>query len=820
MTRPPPGNKLLSVVLLAFAFSITSNHAAPIQEGLIDPDLQPKFATVAPNLLDEQWEWNTTSGFLEIAVQESQVFTGLVDPTTGDPLPTPIYGYGTEDTGFTWPGKTVIAQSYQPLQIKWENQISPGDYLLTDLVHGESILPDESSTSTSGLPWAYGLTHVTTTQNKADKEDRKGGRKKKNNRDSGVTVEHYGVPIVPRLHGGHVASTYEGDPEAFFGPGLDVTGSEFAGNVYTYQNQQPATCLWFHDQTLGISSFNIYAGLSALYILRDIFDTGLPDNPLHLPAGPYEAAFVIQDRMFKENGELYFPSSTTDATTEAQSNATQSNATMHPETHPQPAQPDYIFLGDVMTVNGKIWPKYPVEPRRYRLRLLNACHSRFLAIQFRAEVLPTTDNQNNNNDEEPTTSVPLQFTLLGGGQGLSPELTTRDTLLMEPSSRYDILLDFQNLEGFRLLMTNTAGDEPFRGDTEGSFRFSSTNVIMALDVELELDDSVPEYSDFDVAPLLQHLPHSHHPPGTSSPLIITKKAGLSAPSLLGDDEEAISEGYVRVRKLAVFGGIPSALGDPLPPLLGTAEPAVDAHGNPILWPDSRLYEEVGLASLPMEGSLPWHAPITENPQLHETEVWEIYSFAREAHPIHVSSVTMEVLSRHEIRFDSGTRAAHHTSSFHFEIPMKEKPVGDGTYLERQSLVNWADGNAADRFRVANATVGARVPDDDLFGFSDYLPRDVVALLPKQVTRIKMQFEQPGQFTWQSQMLSLEDQEMIRAFYVGEMSEYEAQHIEHEYEQALNQEEQKRKGGSKKERVKTKKDGSHKEGRQRGLRNER
>ncbi len=31
-----------------------------------------------------------------------------------------------------------------------------------------------------------------------------------------------------------------------------------------------------------------------------------------------------------------------------------------------------------MVVNGKIWPKADVEPRNYRLRLLNGYDSRFL----------------------------------------------------------------------------------------------------------------------------------------------------------------------------------------------------------------------------------------------------------------------------------------------------------------------------------------------------------------------------------------------------------------------------------------------------------
>jgi len=32
------------------------------------------------------------------------------------------------------------------------------------------------------------------------------------------------------------------------------------------------------------------------------------------------------------------------------------------------------FYGDLMLVNGKVWPRMTADPRRYRLRLLNACN--------------------------------------------------------------------------------------------------------------------------------------------------------------------------------------------------------------------------------------------------------------------------------------------------------------------------------------------------------------------------------------------------------------------------------------------------------------
>ena len=62
-----------------------------------------------------------------------------------------------------------------------------------------------------------------------------------------------------------------------------------------------------HDHALGITRLNVYAGLAGFYFLRDEIDTGLEDNPLGLPAGDYELAYVVQDRMFRDDGELFYP---------------------------------------------------------------------------------------------------------------------------------------------------------------------------------------------------------------------------------------------------------------------------------------------------------------------------------------------------------------------------------------------------------------------------------------------------------------------------------------------------------------------------------
>ena len=123
---------LLSLLLLQGAVRV---HSLPILEGLIDPDLQPKFTTVAPNLLPKVQEDNhDVESFVEIGVREGVAYTGLVDKDKETPLGTPIYGYEG-----TWPGPTVSAKSFRPLQVKWKNQLSPGQFLLTNN-EGESLL--------------------------------------------------------------------------------------------------------------------------------------------------------------------------------------------------------------------------------------------------------------------------------------------------------------------------------------------------------------------------------------------------------------------------------------------------------------------------------------------------------------------------------------------------------------------------------------------------------------------------------------------------------------------------------------------------------
>lgn len=809
---------------------------------MIDPDAQPKFVNAVHNaldprviagqsdlagvvdltrrevLLDSLDQPIISDVNLQMDVQEGVAFTGLVatsdnarwgvkaktlaaftnetaqdGTTTTTTLPlmqeflgTPIVGYGGQ-----WPGPTIQVASYEPVQVTWKETATSTATSSTasSTTSSGAATDDYYKVTDDDEPTIYEGTYDMDAE-MADKA-------------SGMTSNHYLHGSLQSTYSTHSTaaneySQYQEEEEQHSGrepylpeelslmnapvsknevartrtSATDVASHKIWGRrrqqeVYsdlgdeedptiirtndTYHNQQQAALLWLHPNQQGAT--NKADAMASFYFLRDDVDTGRADNPLRLPAFPYEAAFMIQDHMFRENGELYTPSATKFVVRRG----------VAPRRHAE------IFMGDVMTVNGKIWPKFPVEPRVYRLRLLNACPSRFLAVQFQAgeeelEKGQKRDLRKNDDDDAQDSSIPVPFTLLGSDQGMvfpfqksSAKLTS---IVMEPSARMDVLVDFSHMAGRRIMMINTAGDEPFRGDasTRGQSFFNHTHEIMAFDVELEMNSAMVSLAGDEYKDEIK---------------VRSKEPKLKAAKKQAKDEQYLVD---RVRKVAVLEGR-DASQQPMT-ILGTAEIAMDASGNPLLWPDTEPYQRAGLAGLPMEGSMTPSAPVTENIPLNSTEVWEIWNWSPIAHPIHVSSAAMGVLSRHEIVVDSN-------------ISITGEPAGDGGYLESQKLV-LEDGSIGVGYKVINPTMKEEAvsEEDNLFAFADGFPRDVVAALPFQgtvveesqlllarllddsnmdvsisffpaVTRIAMKFDRPGDFFWRSQLRPLQQEDNPR-----------------------------------------------------------
>lgn len=106
------------------------------------------------------------------------------------------------------------------------------------------------------------------------------------------------IPAVAHLHGGEVPSAYDGGPNTWFTQS-GSTGSGYTTSSYTYPNNQEAAPIWYHDHTLGATRLNVYAGLAGGYLLTDP-----ATEPTNLPQ---VTPLVIQDRMFDNNGQLFFP---------------------------------------------------------------------------------------------------------------------------------------------------------------------------------------------------------------------------------------------------------------------------------------------------------------------------------------------------------------------------------------------------------------------------------------------------------------------------------------------------------------------------------
>ena len=234
------------------------------------------------------------------------------------------------------------------------------------------------------------------------------------------------VSIVTHLHGAEVQSTSDGFPDAWFTAnnlkGMAYT-SQAAGltnaAVYSYNNTQEPTTLWYHDHALGITRINVMSGLAGFYLLKDSSD---PVQTL-LPSGKYEVPLAIQDRSFNPDGSFYFPTVGLDPT-------------IHPYWQPE-------FFGNTIMVNGLVWPNMNVDQGTYRFRLLDGSNARFYTLSF--------DNK-------------MTFTQIGSDGGYLKTAVPLTELTIAPGERADILVDFSRLApGTKVILTNTAKAPTPRG---------------------------------------------------------------------------------------------------------------------------------------------------------------------------------------------------------------------------------------------------------------------------------------------------------------------------------------------------------------------
>ena len=252
------------------------------------------------------------------------------------------------------------------------------------------------------------------------------------------------------LHDGSESDGFTGDyySKTKFGPTMTGPGAYkdhhyvncYAGYDAVHQTEgdprEALGTLWYHDHRLDFTGPNVYKGLAGFYLLFDELDSGDENDPnpaaLRLPSGvgKYDIPLIFQDKVFDQNGFLFFNQFEADG-----------------------------ILGDKFCVNGKIQPYFNVERRKYRFRLLDGGPSRFYEFYL-------THN-----------GVDQAFTYISNDGNLLPAPLTMTKVRLGVAERADIVVDFSKYpKGAKLYIVNKL-DQPNGRGPSGTILNPGTQIL-------------------------------------------------------------------------------------------------------------------------------------------------------------------------------------------------------------------------------------------------------------------------------------------------------------------------------------------------------
>ena len=164
--------------------------------------------------------------------------------------------------------------------------------------------------------------------------------------------------------------------------------------------------LWYHDHAIDHTAENAYFGQAGAYILHDS-----AEDALNLPSGAYDVPLILSSKQYNQDGSLFSPASETTS-----------------------------LYGDVIHVNGQPWPYFRVEPRKYRLRFLDASISRSFFLYFERDTAPGTK---------------LPFNVIASDAGLLSSPQQVQDLYISIAERYEIVIDFSIYTNQNITLRNS-----------------------------------------------------------------------------------------------------------------------------------------------------------------------------------------------------------------------------------------------------------------------------------------------------------------------------------------------------------------------------
>jgi spore coat protein A len=652
---------------------------AAIPGGSLDPGDVPKYVTpllvppVMPRAATLTMPGGKPADYYEISMRQlsQQILPAGLPETT-------VWGYGAVKSASSRglllhhaPSLTIESTWKRPVRIKWINQLvdDNGNYR-------PHLLPVDQT-----LHWA----------------NPPGGTAGRDSRPTFTSTpgRYTGpVPIVTHLHGAAgVGDESDGYAEAWYLPdagnipaGYATEGtwynffrakaaSKFAVAwgpgfaTFQYPNDQRESTLWYHDHTLGMTRLNVYAGPAGFFLVRGgpegdkavrdsrtnttaVLPSPAPNEGDKFPPNKtyFEIPIAVQDRSFNTNGSLFYPATRVffDGIVRDYIPDGEFSPIWNPE-----------FFGNMVMVNGNTWPFQTVQRRRYRLRFLNGCQSRFLILDFNQ--IPNIEVWQIGNEGGFLDRAPVNLTASNGNR-----------LLLGLAERADLIVDFTNVPLGNYVLGNVGPDEPFGGGTPG------------VDFDAADPDTTGQVMQFRVVPAVAADPTT--PPQFLVLPTITRLSGGTT------------------RQLA---------------LIEKAGVGFDADGNEVEGPIEAL---LGTVDNGMTTKYLWMDPVTENPAVGATEVWEYYNTTADAHPMHIHEVAFQVVNREDLALDAAG-----------EVIQPIQLAGNVTLPEP-----WENGW-----------------------------KDTVVAYPGQVTRLRMKFVNAGQFVWHCHIVEHEDNEMMRPYRIGD-----------------------------------------------------
>ena len=665
----------MRIILKLAPFGTRTVYAAPIPGGTLDPLTVPKYVTpllippVMPKAGTIKQKGGKNVDYYEISMRQfaQQILPAGLPATT-------VWGYGAVTSAskgglllHNAPSLTIEAKANTPVRVKWINDLkNPNGTFLSHL------LPVDPT-----LHWA----------------NPPGGPAERDMRPTFTSTPgpYTGpVPTVTHVHGAvGVADDSDGYAEAWYLPaannipdGYATEGTWYnffkskAGTSYgvtwgpgyatfQYPNANRASTIWYHDHALGMTRLNVYAGPAGFYIIRGgpAGDTAMLDSRFGTPA-------ILPSPAPKENDK--FPPNKTyyEIPIAIQDRAFNADGSLfYPDTRA-------FFDG----ITGPYIPDTDISPN-WNPEFFGNCimvngntwpfqtveqrryRLRFLnGCQARVLILDFSNIPGVEvwqiGNEGGFLAAPVNLTAANGNQ-----------LLMGLAERADVIVDFTNVPVGNYVLGNVGPDAPFAGlpiDPDEVADPATTGQVLQFRVvsAVAIDPTTP--------PMFLQLPAiTPLPPAT-----VTRPVALL---------EEVS---------AFFADAPAET------LLGTVAFDVSGTGTwtPRMWAD----------------------PVTENPEMGVTEIWEFYNATVDAHPMHIHEVAFEVVDRQAIFVDETNQTVQVVPG---SVPTPPEP--------------WETGF-----------------------------KDTVLAYPGQVTRIRAQFNTPGQFVWHCHIVEHEDNEMMRPYRIG------------------------------------------------------